>query len=123
MDSIALFFTYNDSIGGAELDTWRQGLAGFQMVGGETLKSGYGKRFSLENDRTYELLVETRPGVVRMSVDGELLHEMEIDSETFFHPTLEWNWHPHDRPAALAMGSWESSTWFQRVEWRAVELE
>ena len=58
-----------------------------------------------------------------VSVDGTLVHEMEVSPETFFHPVHEWNWHPHDRPAALAIGSWESSTWFQKIEWRPVEAE
>jgi serine/threonine protein kinase len=118
MDSVALFFTANTTVGCCDLDAWREGLAGVQNIGGESLLNGYGFRFPLENGRAYEMLVEVRPGEVRVSVDGEFKKTFNIEGK-YLHPPVEWEWNPIERPAALAIGSYMSPTRFEKVEWRS----
>lgn len=118
--SVALFFKANGMVGSAELDGWDEGLAGVQLIDNETLQAGYGFRFPLENGRSYELLVEVRPNAVRMSVDGVFQKEFDIAGKVL-HPPVPWGWDPFARPAALAVGSYESATRFEKVEWREVK--
>ena len=119
--SVTLFFRApNGTIGSAELDAWAEGLAGVQLIQNETLQAGYGFRFPLENGRSYELLVEVRPNLVRMTVDGVFQKEFDITNKVL-HPPIPWNWDPFTRPAALALGSYESPTRFEKVEWREVK--
>lgn len=118
-DSVALFIRANTTTGSAELDAWREGLAGLQLIGGEDLMKGYGFRFPLENGRSYELLVEVRPDLVRMTVDGVLQKEFDLKGK-FIHPPSPWGWDSVARPAALGIGSYMSSTRFEKIEWRSV---
>lgn len=118
--SVTLFFRApNGTIGSAELDAWAEALAGVQAIQNETLQAGYGFRYPLENGRSYELLVEVRPNVIRMSVDGVFQKEFDITGK-ILHPPIPWQWDPFTRPAALAVGSYESPTRFEKVEWREV---
>lgn len=117
--SVALFFSMAGSTASAELDAWREGLAGVQTIDGEDLRSGYGFRFPMENGRAYELLLEVRAGLVRMSVDGILMKEFVTEGKPVSTP-IEWEWRPTDRPAALAIASYMASTRFEKVEWRTV---
>jgi predicted Ser/Thr protein kinase len=119
VDSIALFVAANDSVGSCELDAWREHLCGVQAIGREDLRDGYGFRFAPENGRTCELFVEVRPGVIRMQVDGGEVHAFEIGAQKL-QPPEPWNWRPAERPAALAIGSWQGPTRFEKVEWREV---
>jgi len=121
MDSVALFVRANTTTGSAELDAWREGLAGVQLIGGEDLTKGYGFRFPLENGRAYEMLVELRPDLVRMSVDGVLMKEFDLNGK-YIHPPAPWEWDSVARPAALAIGSYMSSTRFEKVEWRSLDV-
>ncbi len=121
MDSVALFIRANTTTGSAELDAWREGLAGVQLIGGEDLTKGYGFRFPLENGRSYELFVEVRPDLVRMSVDGVLMKEFDLTGK-YIHPPAPWEWNPVARPAALAIGSYMSPTRFEKVEWRSLDF-
>ncbi len=119
--SVTLFFRVpNGTIGSAELDAWAEALAGVQVIQNETLQAGYGFRYPIENGRSYELLVEVRPNVVRMSVDGVFQKEFDITGK-ILHPPIPWQWDPFTRPAALAVGSYESPTRFEKVEWREVK--
>lgn len=119
--SVALFFrAANGTIGSAELDAWAEALAGVQAIQNETLQAGYGFRYPLENGRSYELLIEVRPSLVRMSVDGVFQKEFHIANK-ILHPPVPWQWDPFTRPAALAVGSYESPTRFEKVEWREVK--
>ena len=121
MDAVGLFFRANNTVGVCDLDAWREGLAGVQNIGGESLMEGYGFRFSLENHRSYELLVEVRPGKVLVTIDGEFQKEFDIEGKDLSLP-VEWAWNPAERPAALAIGAWRSPTRFESVEWRPVEV-
>ncbi len=117
--SVALFFMANDTTGSVELDAWAEALAGVQMIDDEDLKKGYGFRFPLENGRSYELLLEVRPDLLRVSVDGVFQKEFDITGKKL-NTTLPWEWNSRARPAALGVGSYMSPTRFERVEWRAV---
>lgn len=119
--SVTLFFRSDWSVGSAELDAWDEGLAGVQMISGSSLQDGYGFRYPLENGRSYELLVEVRPGSVRMSMDGVFQKEFDTAGK-FLSPPTPWNWNPIDRPAALAIGSYQSPTRFEKVEWRELGI-
>ena len=121
MDSVALFFRANGSTGSAELDAWREGLAGVQLIGGDDLKAGQGFRFPLENGSNHELLVEVRPDLVRVSVDGELRKEFPLGGLplTVAPP---WGWDTTKRPAALGIGSYMAPTRFEKVEWREAKV-
>ncbi len=118
-DSVALFVAANGSVGSCELDAWREHLCGVQAIGREDLREGYGFRLALENGRSYELLVEVRPGVIRMQLDGGEVRTFETGPQKL-QPPEPWNWRPSDRSAALAIGSWQSPTRFEKVEWRKV---
>lgn len=115
--SVGLFFRAAGGVGSAELDCWGEGLAGVQMIDGETLQAGYGYRFSLENGRSYELLVEVREDYVRMSLDGVFYKGFNIQGKTLA-PPVPWIWDATVKPAALAVGSYQSPTRFEKVEWR-----
>jgi predicted Ser/Thr protein kinase len=119
--SVALFFTANGRLGCCDLDAWNEGLAGVQMIGEKSLMDGYGFRFPLENGRSYEMLVEVRPGRVRVSVDGEFKKEFDITGRPLSIPT-PWGWNGPDRRFALGIGSYESPTRFDQVEWREVRM-
>jgi hypothetical protein len=116
--SVALFFRANGTTGSAELDAWREGLAGVQLIDGEDLTKGYGFRFPLQNGRAYELLVEVRPNLVRMSVDGVFQKEFDLTGK-ILRTTAPWEWDSVARPVALGLGSYMSPTRFEKVEWRA----
>ena len=120
IDSVALFLRVNGTVGCCDLDAWREGLAGLQNIDGQSLKDGYGFRFPLENGRRYEMLVEVRPDNVRVSVDGVFQKEFDVRGKALSIPT-EWYWDPHERPAALGLGTYMSATRFEKVEWRAVQ--
>jgi serine/threonine protein kinase len=118
--SVALFFRSGGQVASAEMDAWREGLAGVQMLGSEDLTAGYGFRFPLENGRTYEMLVEVRPGKVRMTIDGQFKKEFDHHGQTL-STTPPWEWNPEQLPAALAIGSYMGSTRFEKIEWREVK--
>lgn len=120
IDSVALFLRINGTVGCCDLDAWREGLAGLQNIDGQSLKDGYGFRFPLENGRRYEMLVEVRPDNVRVSVDGVFQKDFDVRGKSLSIPT-EWYWNPLERPAALGLGTYMSSTRFEKVTWRAIE--
>lgn len=120
--SVCVFIATNSGLGCCDLDAWSEGLAGLQLIDGKSLMDGYGFRFSLENGRSYELLIEVRPNVVRMSVDGEFKKEFPIAGKTLGIPQ-PWGWMPGPERIALALGSYQSPTRFDLVEWRAIEIE
>ena len=116
--SVALFIRVNGSVGCCDLDAWREGLAGLQLISGQSLMDGYGFRFPVENGRSYEMLVEVRPGSVRVSVDGVFKKAFDVEGKYLSIPA-EWDWNTGERPAALAIGSYSSPTRFELVEWRS----
>jgi serine/threonine protein kinase len=120
--STALFFRSGGRMATAELDAWDEGLAGVQMINGQDLTSGYGFRFPLVNGEPHELLVEVRPDEVRVSVDGEFKKTF-VTKGLPLGITPAWELGPTPRPMALALGSYQSPTRFESVEWRPVEAK
>ncbi len=119
--STALFFRSSGRMATVELDAWKEGLAGVQMINGQDLTSGYGFRFPLVNGEPHDLLVEVRPHEVRVSVDGEL-KKVFMTKDLPMAITPAWELGPTNRRMALGLGSYLSSTRFESVEWRPVML-
>lgn len=117
-DSIALFFLANGGLGSVDLDGWREGLSGVQSIDGEDLRRGYGFRHTLRNGQTSEMRVEVRPAEVRVSVDGVFRKSFAIGGRKL-GIVDPWKLNKGDRTTALAIGSYQSSTRFEKVEWRA----
>lgn len=120
--STALFFRSGGRMASVELDAWKEGLAGVQMINGQDLTSGYGFRFPLVNGEPHDLLVEVRPGEVRVSVDGQFKKAF-VTKDLPLAITPAWELGPTPRPMALGLGSYQSPTRFEKVEWRQVLLQ
>lgn len=121
-DSVAVFAWINASLGSCEFDAWRLGLSGLQLIEGVSLEQGESFRFPLENGRRYELLLEVRPALVRFIVDGVEFKTYRLGNHDHCWPPFPWGW-PSDRPATrMALGSYQSPTQFDKVEWRAARL-
>ncbi|MBL9130424.1 MAG: serine/threonine protein kinase [Verrucomicrobiaceae bacterium] len=117
--SVALFFRCDGQISAVDLDAWGEGLAGMQEIDGRDLRAGYGFRYSLVNGERHELLVEVRPGLVRVTVDGEFKKAFDTAGKTLTI-TPAWEWDARVRRLALGIGSYQSPTRFEKVEWREV---
>jgi len=118
--STALFFRSGGRMASVELDAWKEGLAGVQMINGKDLTAGYGFRFPLVNGEAHDLLIEVRPHEVRVTVDGEFKKAF-VTKDLPLAITPAWELGPNTRPMALALGSYMSPTRFEKVEWRSVE--
>ncbi len=115
--SVALFFTANGAVGSVDLDGWDQGVSGVQSLDGRDLRQGGGFPLVLENGQRYELVVRVTPDLVRVTVDGVPRATTPLSGRTL-GVVFPWAWNPVEKPAALAIGSYESPTRFDRVEWR-----
>ncbi len=115
--SVAIFFSANGGTGSVDIDGWDLGLAGVQSLDGRDLRQGGGFRYALENGRAYELAVEVRPEQVRIRIDGRELGTVPIAGRAL-GIVFPWAWDPDARPAALGIGSYQSPTRFESVEWR-----
>jgi len=115
--SIAIFFTANGTVGSVDIDGWDLGLSGVQSISGRDLRQGGSFPFRLQNGRSYELLMEVRPGKVTVSIDGEVKGEFAISSQAL-EIVEPWSWDPGVIPAALGIGSYKSPTRFEVIQWR-----
>ena len=115
--STALFFRSGGRMASVELDAWKEGLAGVQMINGQDLTAGYGFRFPLVNGEPHDLLIEVRPDEVRVTVDGQFKKAF-ITEDLPLAITPAWELGPNPRPMALGLGSYQSPTRFEKVEWR-----
>ena len=120
MSSIAVFFGTPAGMGVCTLDGRGLHLGGVQSVNGRTLDDGGGFEMPLANGRTYEWTIELRPARVRMWIDGELKNERAIAGATLSVPDT-WAWKPDAKTPALLLGSWNSPTRFEWIEWRAAK--
>lgn len=118
--SVAIFFSANGGTGSVDIDGWDLGLAGVQSLDGRDLRQGGGFKFTLENGRRYDLAVEVRPEQVRIRIDGREQAVVPIAGRTL-GIVFPWAWDPAARPAALAIGSYQSPTRFESVEWRKLD--
>ena len=76
--------------------------------------------FDIENERSYEWMVEYRGGLTRTWVDGTLMQERDISGEplTVANP---WQWNAGPDTPALLLGSWHSAVRFEWMELRSLE--
>lgn len=117
--SIALFFKTPQGTGSIDIDGWGQNLAGVQSLDGSDLRHGNAFTFTLENGRSYELLARIRPDAISISIDG--IHRITTPIQgRQLGVVFPWAWNPAERPAALAIGSYESATRFSAIEWREI---
>jgi hypothetical protein len=115
---VGIFFTMKGRIGSVDIDGWDLDLAGVQSVGGRDLRSTRNFLFPLETGRCYELLVEVRPGKVRIVIDGEEQAVIDIGDQPL-GVVSPWAWNPEGSGVGLAIGSFESRTRFKTLEWRS----
>jgi len=117
--SVAFFISERGGVGSIDLDGWDAGLAGLQAIDGSDLRSGGGFSLSLENGRPYECLIEKRAGSVRIQIDGEWRGEFTFENAqlSLVEP---WGWYPEQTQGLLAIGSYQSPTRFEELQWRAV---
>lgn len=117
--SIAVFFQTPQGIGSIDIDGWGQSLSGVQSIDGSDLRSGNAFSFPLENGRTYELHANIRADSISISIDGvhKITTPIQGRSLGIVSP---WAWNPAEKPAALAIGSYESATRFHSIEWRKI---
>ena len=88
-----------------------------QSLDGRDLREGGAFHYKLENGRRYELTVEVRSEQVRLRIDGREFATVPIAGRAL-GIVSPWAWNPAVRPAALAIGSYQSPTRFESVEWR-----
>ena len=118
MSSVGVFFGTPRGMGVCTLDGRGMNLGGVQSVNERTLEEGGGFEMPLVNGRTYEWTIELRPARVRTWIDGELKNERDIAGATLSVPDT-WAWKPGAKTPALLLGSWNSATRFEWLEWRA----
>lgn len=117
--SIALFFQTPQGTGSIDIDGWGQGLSGVQSLDGRDLRQDNSFTHILENGRTCELHAIIRPDAVTISLDGTHRITTPIRGRAL-GVVSPWAWNPPERSAALAIGSYQSSTRFHSIEWREV---
>jgi len=115
--SLAIFFRTPEGTGTFTLASWSKELGGVQVVGGQTIETGGGFTFPLENERAYEWVCEYRAGRVRIWIDGELKQERDI-AHHLLTVASPWEWTPGPNSPALLLGSWRSSVRFEWLEIR-----
>jgi serine/threonine protein kinase len=114
--SVALFFRTARGVATAELSSWDQSFAGFQTLDGLDLRTLPDPPvFPMENSRRYEMEVEIRPERLRLSVEGRLLQEVEIQGREL-GITYPWSWDSLSKDSTwLGLGTYESPTLFHSV--------
>lgn len=90
---------------------------GVQMVDGRTLDDGDYFELPIVNGRPYLWEIEIRPERVRMWVDGKLKDVRDIAGKPLGVPGT-WAWEPGRESPALLLGSWQSATRFESLEWK-----
>lgn len=115
--SIAIFFRANNSVGSVDIDGWGEHLSGVQSIDWRDLRQAQHFDFTIENGREYELVISVTPDEVRIWIDGKEQEKFEIRGRTL-GVVFPWVWKPEDRPAALAIGSYESPTRFSQLGWQ-----
>lgn len=117
--SIALFFQTANGTGSIDIDGWGKGLAGVQSINGRDLRQGNSISFPLQNGRTYQLHAEIRPNNITFSIDG--IHKITTPIQgVSLGIVFPWAWNPAEKPAALAIGSYQSAARFSALEWRPI---
>lgn len=97
-----------------EVDAWGSHLAGFQNVGGKTIRENPTRRdnVALENNRKYTITVEVRKDQIRGLLDGKEISKLATDGQNVSMHDL---WALPDTKR-LGLVAWESDTVFHAVE-------
>lgn len=101
-----------------EVDAWGNHLAGFQDVGGKSIRENPSRRADvrLENNKRYTITVEVRKGQLRGLLDGKEIATLTTDgSDLSIHNV----WQIPGRND-LGLVAWESETTFHAVEFRSI---
>lgn len=116
--SIALIFPQGSGRAAFEVDAWGEHLAGIQNVAGKSIRDNPTRKtgMELENGRQYTMTVEVRKNEVRGLLDGQVVATYKGDGSDLALSDL---WALPDM-GKLAIGAWESSTTFHRIEVRPV---
>jgi len=120
--SIALFFQTPRGTGSIDIDGWGHHLAGVQSLDGTDLRQGNAFSFLIENGRSYQLIARIRPHFITVSIDGIEKITTPIQGRAL-GIVPPWAWNPAEKPAALAIGSYQSATRFTAIEWRPVPAD
>ncbi len=117
-ESVALFFRHPAGFGSAEVDGWSRHRSGVQSIDGRTTQGEDGFDFTTVPGQAHELLLELRPEEVRLRIDRRpvRIYPLQGRQLTVVRP---WNWSPDATGPALALGSYQSPTRFERPQWRA----
>ena len=110
--SLAVFLS--TSIGNVtfELDAWDKGLAGIQDLNGQNLQQhSQVASFSIQNGRSYQLLLQVRKDEIRAYVDGKLVYTCHIAGS---RGSIQSLWRM-PRKYDLSIGAWASSFIFKNM--------
>lgn len=116
--SVALFFVAGKGQSSFELDAWGQHLAGFQNVGGKSIRENSTRvdGVTLVNGRKYTAEVRVRHDRVEGYLDDRLLATYRGDGSNLGMLDI-WKL-PTTR--TLGVGAWQSETVFHSIEVRSV---
>ena len=101
-----------------EVDAWGSNLAGFQDIGGKSIRDNPTRRANvkLENNKRYTITVEVRKGELRGLLDGQELAKFATDGTNISLPDV-WKFPNRDQ---LGLVAWEADTTFHTVEIRSL---
>lgn len=104
-----------------EVDAWGMNLAGFQNIGGRSIRENATRRgeMRLENNKRYTLTVEVRKDHLRGLLNETEVAKYQTDGSDLSLPDL---WSLPDRQQ-LGLLAWESETVFHSVEIRTLSGE
>jgi len=115
--SIGLIVAHGGKQTAFEVDAWGSHLAGFQDVGGKSIRENATRRegVQLENGKRYTLTVEVRKGQLRGLLDDKEIAVLKSDGSDLSVSNF-WTMPDAARPGLIA---WESDTTFHTVELRS----
>jgi len=119
--SIAIFLTLNNTVGTVDIDGWGEGLSGLENIGFRDLRDPDVNHFLffIENNRRYELKVRALHDRVLIWIDGEEMGTFETKGKEL-SITQPWKDALYGAKPKLGIGSFKSSTRFEKVEWRTL---
>lgn len=101
-----------------EVDAWGMNLAGFQNIGGQSIRENSTRRenMRLENGKPYTMTIEVRKDHLRALLDDKEVSKVATDGSDL---SLSDLW-ALPQPQQMALLAWESETEFHSVEVRSV---
>ena len=117
---VGVFFRVNGQVTSVDIDGWGKDLAGIQTIDGLSLEQQQRPFvYGLVDGRRYEMMIEVRRDAVSIFINGRELGSVPIAGRQL-GVVYPWMWNPAERPAALAIGSYESPMRFESVEWMPI---